>query len=140
MKPRRAVRWIITALVVAGAGWMVVSLFNFNERLKAEYGTIRVVQAVEEYVAGHRGRWPSSWTELDETHVARECGGLVRNYTNVDFSLTTEDILADPDLIDIAVTPVTGKYEIYPHAHRDLNRVLQAMRDARERHTKSAVD
>ncbi len=110
---------------------------HFYQQIKSEYETIRVVQMVDDYVGTHDGDWPSSWEDLDGTDAAKRNAprgsSYFRRYTTVDFTLTTEQLIGNPELIYDAVTPLTHKYMVYSHARRDLNGVMQTIRQARAR-------
>jgi hypothetical protein len=90
---------------------------------------------VEDHVKTHDGEWPSSWDDLDRTETAMHSAPLnssyYRQYTNVNFTLTAEQLIANPALIYGAVMPITGHYSVYPHARSDLDGVMQAIRDAK---------
>ncbi len=110
--------------------------WRVNEALRGDYETIRVVQMVEDYVKIHDGHWPLSWEDLDGTETAKYLAPLdssyFRRYTTVNFALTSEQLIANPTLIYDAVRPLSGKYHVYPHARQDLDRVMQAIREAKK--------
>ena len=109
--------------------------YKLNETLRCDYETIRVTQMIEDYLTTHEGNWPLSWEDLDGTETAKQFAPLDssywRKYTTVDFTVRSEQLLSDPELIYNAVMPVSGEYFVYPHARRDLDRVLQAIREAK---------
>ncbi len=114
--------------------------YRLNESLRRNYETIRVVQIVEDYIRTHDAKWPSSWEELEDAETFKETSkqsgcrlAYFQRYTAADFSLTSEQLLEKPERIYNAVTPANGEYVCYPNARRHLDRVLQAIRDVRER-------
>jgi hypothetical protein len=52
-------------------------------------------------------------------------------YTTVDFTIRSEQLIANPDLIYRAVMPSGGGYHVYPHARRDLDSVMKAIREGK---------
>jgi hypothetical protein len=118
-------------LLLAGVLWY----WRFNEALRGDYETVRVIQIIEDYVRMHDGNWPSAWDELDDVQTDRERSSLGssywRRYTSVDFTLTSEQLIENPDLISDAVKPLNSEYIVYPHARQDLNDLMQAIREAK---------
>lgn len=105
-----------------------------TEALRGDYETIRVTEMVEDYVKTHEGNWPRSWEDLDGTDTAKRFRPLDssywRRYTKVDFTIKSEQLVVDPELIYHAVMPVSGSYLVYPHARQDLDKVMRAIREA----------
>jgi hypothetical protein len=137
MKPKHPWRWIIgslVAIVLCIGTLLFCNIIQFCRQTKSEYETIRVVQMVEDYVKTHNGKWPSSWEDLDGTATAKRLAPLdsryFRQYATVNFALTAEQLITNPDLIYDAVMPLSRKYTVYPHARMDLDEVMQAIRDA----------
>ena len=125
-------------MVVILLSAVAVFFYQFNEALRGDYETARVIQIVEDYVKTHDGNWPVAWEDLDGTetsHATRLDSSYWRRYTRVDFTLTSEQLIEKPDLIYDAVKPLSGEYIVYPHARQDLERVMQAIRDARKLRT-----
>jgi hypothetical protein len=122
------------AIVLLGGMLLVYGIYQYLQQVKSEYETVRVVQMIEDYVKSHGGQWPSSWQDLDETEVGKQCGSrssYYQQFAAVDFSCRSEQLLRDSAAIYEAVTPVSRRYVMYPHAKQDLDRVMQAIRDAR---------
>jgi len=135
MKLKHPWRWTAATLVVILLGAAAIFYYQFNEALRGDYETARVIQIVEDYVTTHDGNWPVSYEDLDGTETAHATGlasSYWRRYTRVDFTLTSEQLIKNPDLIYDAVTRLSGDYVVYPHARRDLDRLMQAIRDARK--------
>ena len=136
MRPKHPWRCTIAGFVVLMLCTAAFLYYRLNESLRRNYETIRVVQIVEDYVRTHDGKWPSSWEDLEGTETFKQSSSSLayfQRYSAVDFSLTSEQLLEKPELIYNAVTPLSGEYLCYPNARRDLDRVLQTIRDARER-------
>lgn len=130
MRPKSAIGWGVCAgllSIILCVGW---ELYKLDRRLKAEYGTIRVVQAVSKFVLDNEGRWPTSWSDLDAPLKDDSTLGSAhyRRHVVVDFSVTADQLLENPERIQTAIVPVTGEYHIYPHARRDLERLLSSIR------------
>ncbi len=129
--------WLWTVVIVSAILLLVAAVFfyQFNEALRGDYETARVIRIVEDYVKTHDGTWPASWEDLDGTetaHAARLDSSYWRRYTHVDFTLTSEQLIANPDLIYDAVKPLSGEYIVYPHPRQNLEQVMQAIRDAKK--------
>jgi hypothetical protein len=110
--------------------WSVIDYYNTD--VKSEYQSARVIQMVEEFVIRNNGRWPKSWTELIDAQTDGNTPDtdFLRKYTIVDFSITSDQLLNDPELIYRSIVPAIGEYGFYPYARRDLEQLLQAIRDA----------
>jgi hypothetical protein len=141
MKLEHPWRWAIGSLVVVVLSAAAFLGYDIGESLRSDYGTAGVIRIVDDYVRTHGGNWPSSWGDLDATEAARRSqssSSYWRKYTRVDFTLTSEQLIENPDLIYDAVTPLSGEYFVYPNAREDLDRVMQAIRDARKSPTAPA--
>jgi hypothetical protein len=72
---------------------------------------------------------------LDGTETAKQFlplnSSYWRKHTSVDFTLTSERLIGNQDLIYRTVKPLSGEYIVYPHSRRDLDRVMQAIREAK---------
>jgi hypothetical protein len=140
MKLKHPWLWLAGTLAVILLSAAAVFFYQFNEALRGDYATARVIQTVEDYVKTHDGSWPTSWEDLDGTetaHATRLDSSYWRRYTHVDFTLTSEQLVEKPDLIYDAVKPLSGEYIVYPHARQNLEGVMQAIRDARKSPTPS---
>ena len=106
------------AIALLSLGWW---LSRWNRQLTAEYTTAQVIRSVIEYVETHNGAWPQSWDDLN---------GSVhdKKYVQIDFQADSGELLRTPSRIQTAIQ-VTGKYTTYPHAARDLNRLLDVIRE-----------
>ena len=96
---------------------------------------------VDDYVETHDGSWPSSWNDLEATDRCRERGlaiSVYPRYTSIDFTLTSDQLIEEPDLIFQAVSPSSGEYICYPDARLLLGRILETIR--RERSTQKPID
>ena len=143
MRPKHPWRWVVgsvAAVALSGAAFFFYT--RLNEALRGDYRTIRVTEMVEDYAKTHNGNWPMSWEDLDGTETAMRLAPLDssywRKYTTVDFTVRSEQLISDPELIYLAVMPISGKYFVYPHARRDLDKVLQAIREAKRSPTPPA--
>jgi hypothetical protein len=136
MKPRYILRWTAGILALVMVVTVAVFYYQFNERMRGEYETIRVTQMVEDYVKSHEGNWPKSWEDLDGTETAKRMNwadsSYWRRYTKVDFTVQSEQLIADPKLIYRSVLPMNGEYHVYPDAKMDLDKVMEAIREAKK--------
>ena len=104
----------ITILVYGG-----FRFWQYGEELNAEYKTAWVIRDVTKFVESHKGQWPRNWNELGD--------GDYSEYVKMDFDVSEEELLTDPDRIHSAIVPVTGKYHTYPHATRQLNELRDVL-------------
>jgi hypothetical protein len=136
MKRKQTLRWlasiVVVTLLLAGG----YAYYRFNEAMRSDYETIRVTQMVEDYVRTHGGDWPKSWDDLSGTETAKRLSfadsSYWQRYTTVDFSVRSEELLANPGMIYRAVLPADRVYHVYPHARMDLDRVMAAIREAKK--------
>ena len=109
----------LAAVALVGFG---VSRFNtWRQRVRGEYYTAGVIRDVTEYVAAHKGAWPTTWEDIGETKQAE-------SFVTMRFDLTSEQILADTNLIFTSIEPSRGQYIMYPHATWDLKHLLETIR------------
>ncbi len=130
---------VTIALVIA------VEYFRLQEALRGDYYTVDVMLMIKDYVETHEGNWPSSWEGLEETDRFRQRGiemSHYRPYAKVDFSLTSDQLMQQPESISEAVRPVSGKFICYPHAADHLQEILRAIQNKRGQNVQvqSAVD
>jgi len=90
-------------------------------------GTIRELKT---YVEEHAGEWPASPAAL---------GGGDRKGVWIDYSMTSDRILATPELLKGAVRPVSGKFYTYPRYHEDLESLLEVIQETNTGSAKSPV-
>jgi hypothetical protein len=135
MRLRHPWRWAIGGLVAIVVSAAAFVYYRLNESLRRHYEPVGVIAMVDDYVRTHDGKWPSSWEDLEgtETFKRRGCGlAYFQRYTSVDFTLTSEQLIEKPGLIYHAVTPIDMDI-CDQQARQYLDRVLQAIRDARSR-------
>lgn len=113
-------RRTITALAVILFTGIAIVVYQFvaaglriGKHANAEYPTAGVIGDVATFVEENNGDWPTSWEQLG---VSEEIQGLVV----MRFDVTSEQILADPDLIYEVIQPVTGPFRVYPHSEENL--------------------
>jgi hypothetical protein len=87
--------------------------WKYADELKSEYTTAEIIRDVTTFVETHKGQWPRSWEELGH--------GDVSEFVKMDFAVSIDELLADPNRIHSAIIPVTGRYHTFPHATRNLN-------------------
>ena len=108
----------VVALLFAGlCAWAIGPRLWY---VSSEYGTAGVIQATDDYVTAHPGRWPRSWADLGLADQSSS--------THFRFDLTPEEIVADRDLIYKAILPIAGHYYTYPHAREKLDAVYEKLR------------
>jgi hypothetical protein len=113
----------VIALAFVLLGWVLYfPLFIQYPNLTHEYATAGVIADVQEFVENHDGQWPESWSDIGS-------GRDLSEHTVVRFDLTTQDFIDDPALIHEAIRPVTGKYITYPHAQRQLENLLETIKE-----------
>lgn len=113
---------VVVAVSAVVCAVIVRPLWSLGRTLECEYNTQNVIKAVDQYVRSHDGRWPASWSDLGNSDSKHW-----QTCTHIDFTLRSEDLLRDRDLIHSAITPLTGEYVVYPHADRNLESLLRAV-------------
>lgn len=135
---QRSRPWIVGSAVVITLSAVAYGYYRFNEAMRCDYYTVDVILMVQDYVETHDGNWPSSWEDLEGTEHYKGRGlelSVYPQYSRVDFTLTSDQILEDPSLIYQAVVPSSGKYICYPDARLHLDRILDTIRRKCERKT-----
>ena len=92
--------------------------------MKAEYETARIIQSIENYIIKSKGNWPVSKEQLKEDYSQ----DII-----VDYSITTDDIIKNPDLLKSAIRPKSGEFLTYPHYLKDLDRLLKTIKEFKEK-------
>ena len=110
----------LVAITLAGLG--VYRFRIWRQRVRGEYYTAGVIRDVTKYVATHDGAWPTTWEDIGETKQAE-------SFVTMRFDLTSEQILADTNLIFTSILPARGEYIMYPHGTWDLNHLLETIRN-----------
>jgi len=124
----KTVALLLALIVIGGAFYLGKVVYEFDRRLKAEYGTADAIREVTWYVEAHEGAWPRSWDDIPNIDWARK-------YVRIKFDVDTNALIDDQSLIQSTIVPVTGEYRTYPHAERQLNELrdlLNQFRDQRE--------
>ncbi len=129
MRPKSAIGWSVCLLLLSAILYGAWVAYHFDRRIKAEYTTARVIRIVDEFVANNNGQWPTSWSDLDAALLSESSTDSYhyRKYVIVDFSLTSDELLDNPERIKDAIVPVTGEYRTYPHARRQLEQLLETI-------------
>lgn len=121
MKPRRAFQ----ILLLIGTTVALACLWFGGRRvanMKAEYATAEAVSELTAYVVAHEGEWPPS-AEALRRKPSEDIW--------IDYSLSSESILAKPEILEEAVRPKTGRFQTYPYHKQNLRSLLKAIREAR---------
>jgi hypothetical protein len=112
---RYRLRTLLFAFVLfAIVGTAAKFWYDLDRRLKSEYGTAQVIRDVTQYVQTHQGNWPRSWADIPE-------GEYAHSYVKLRFDVDPKELVANPQLIQTTITPLSGEYRTYPHAERQLN-------------------
>jgi len=113
----------LAALIVFVLGAMgLVSFINFSSNTKSEYVAADVIRSTTTYVKTNNGRWPRSWKELGEPGT--------NAFVLMNFKLTRDAILQNPELLETAIQPRTKRWMVYPHHKRDLAELFEAIKGA----------
>ena len=105
---------IVALLCVGLCAWAIGPRLWY---VSSEYRTAGVIQATDDHVTAHPGRWPRSWADLGLTDQSSS--------TRVRFDLTPEEVVANRELIYKAILPVAGHYYTYPHPVRNWMRSMR---------------
>ena len=92
--------------------------------MKSEYFTAGAIGDLRAYVRAHEGKWPTSPSDLGDEFPA---DGLV----HIDYSVTADQLIANPDLLHQVVRPRSGKFYTYPRYEEDLEELLAAIKESR---------
>jgi hypothetical protein len=104
---------LIASVVAVLIGLAVYWLREFSRDMSAEYGTAQTIGKVTDYVESHNGNWPRNWDEIEPWPGARE-------FVVMPFDVDIDRLVDDPDAIHSTIVPITGPYNVYPHAKADL--------------------
>lgn len=140
MRRGAIIGWSVFATLLTLGVIATIIAVDVGNKFASEYTSAHVIEMVEVYVIKNNGEWPSSWQELvnaqpDPTYKV----DYLRAQTIVDFSITSTEILNDPELIYRSISPVRGNFGFYPQSQQDFERLLQAIRDAHSTKTLDAA-
>lgn len=121
---KKLIKITISLLVTIVIGIAVILYPKFSN-MKSEYGTGQALRNISNYVLKNDGKWPSSPGALDDRYTAGS--GVF-----VDYSVTTDELIENPDKLKEAVRPESGKFYTYPHYQRDLDALLDALVQAKD--------
>jgi hypothetical protein len=107
------VSWIgiLVLFLLAGLGGYV---YKTIQSVTNYYLAGQVVREVSGFIESNSGQWPESWDQL----TADERDPRIPIRVRIDFSLTSDQILADPSLLNRAITAPAKPYAPFP-GHRD---------------------
>ncbi len=114
---------LIGVLALAVVIALVMSFKPKFDNMASEYGTARAISAIADYLRTHQGKWPASPADLGYPATPGKKDPVI------DYSLDSQRILANPGLLDTAVRPRDGHFYTYPHHRRDLDRLLEVLRE-----------
>lgn len=114
---------VIVILLMAALIWGLYPKFS---NMSSEYGTAGAIGDIESFVIENDGKWPSSSKDLKDRYPV---GGKV----SIDYSITSEEIIADPAKLKEAVRPRSGKFYTYPHYDQQIENLLKVLKASRER-------
>ena len=118
MKSRSALIIIFLACIL---GFGILEFKRWEDRIKGEYLTADMIRITTQYVEDHQGNWPKSWKDLNQ-------GPKVDKSVQMDFSISSEEIVRNKELIYRAILPVKGNYIMYPHAKEQLEYLFEEIR------------
>lgn len=94
--------------------------------MASEYATAEAIRDLEQYVREHDGKWPQSTADLGDKYPA---GGAV----HVDYSVTADRLLEDPELLRDSVRPSSGKFFTFPHYDERIRGLHAVLREKNQR-------
>lgn len=111
---RRKKTWLaVLAVAAVLIGYGVYRLREFSRDMRAEYGAAQTIARVADYVEAHDGRWPTNWDEIEPWPGVREL-------VVVQFDVDIDRLIEEPEAIQSTIVPITGPYDVYPHARANL--------------------
>ena len=113
MSRRKKIWLAVLAVMAVLIGYGVYRYREFSRDMNAEYGTAQTIGKVGEYIEAHDGRWPTNWDEIEPWPGVREL-------VVVKFDVDVDRLIEDPEAIQSTIVPITGPYDVYPHARADL--------------------
>lgn len=108
---------IVALIAIALAITIAISLYPRFKNMGAEYGTAQAIRDIEAYVQENQGQWPASPEDL---HNSYPKGGEVE----IDYSVRSNELIAEPERLRDAVRPRSGKFYTYPHYNAQLDSLL----------------
>ena len=121
---------IVALVLIAAALGLGALLGPQFWNMKSEYMTAGAIHDLEAYAQEHAGKWPTLPADL---------GDEDRKGVWIDYSMTSDRILATPELLRASVRPESGKFYTYPRYDEDLESLLEAIRKANTGATESPV-
>jgi hypothetical protein len=112
---------VLFALVLMVVIGLIIILYPRFSNMRSEYGTARAIDDIGQYLTRIGGKWPESPADLDDLYPE---GGEVF----VDYSVTSRELIANPDRLREAVRPRSGRFETYPHYEEELDQLLEILK------------
>ncbi len=109
---------LIFVILVIMIIWALYPKFS---NMRSEYGTAQAIRDIESYVLHNNGDWPSSPEDLENKYP-------VEGNVTIDYSITSEELIADPSKLQQAVRPRSGKFYTYPYYKQDLEQLLRFLK------------
>ena len=109
---------ILLVLIIA----VVVIMYPRFSNMGSEYATADAIHSIEEYVRSNDGQWPASAKELHGARISSED-------VFIDYTVTSSELIADPDRLRKAIRPQSGKFYTYPYYEKKLEFLLRALQE-----------
>ena len=113
---------IIALIVVALIIMTAVSLYPKLKNMGSEYATAQAIRDIEAYLRDNQGKWPSSPSQLGNQYPSS--GEVV-----IDYSATSNELVAAPEKLRDAVHPRSGRFYTYPHYDSQLDDLLLTLQE-----------
>jgi len=111
---------IVALIAVALVISIAISLYPKFKNMGSEYATAQAIRDIEAYVQENQGQWPASPEDLQNSYPK---GGDVV----IDYSVRSNELIAEPGRLRDAVRPRSGKFYTYPHYDAQLDSLLVAL-------------
>ena len=124
----------IIALLLIGFGILVaIELYPKLKNMSSEYGTAEAIRDIETYLQENEGLWPDSPEKLGGKYPLD--GDVL-----IDYSVQSNDLIENPDKLNEAVRPRSGKFLTYPHYEWQLEGLLIVLRETSKSEQATAPD
>jgi len=109
-----SLRTLLLVFIMVGiVAYCATGVYQWKEQPASEYNTVTMIRRVGQYISSNHGQWPMSWTDITDVAFARR-------HVRIRFDVDTAELIRDPELIQTVITPISGEYHTYPHAHSHL--------------------
>ena len=130
-KMKRVIQ-IVALIAVALVITIAISLYPKFKNMGSEYATAQAIRDIEAYVQENQGQWPASPEDLQNSYPK---GGEVE----IDYSVRSNELIAEPGRLRDAVRPRSGQFYTYPHYDAQLDSLLGTLTETNRTNSEHGV-